>query len=167
MGQVTVGQLTTNAEGQGRLDLHNLASLPAMQGGVTVLQLNPTNRDNSLALSGTLSADAAFGSKLEAKLATPSGSARGSAKFDPASGQFEVKVDGARANVQYAVYANGDATTGTLVGHATADGRGRVRFEILTDATFPALSAGSVITVASADGQTLVQGMLATHGDDN
>jgi hypothetical protein len=164
---VTVGQLTTNAEGEGSVDLHDVTGLPAIQSGVTVLHLNPTGGDASLALSGTLSADAAIGSKLEAKLAAPSGSAQGSAEFDPAPGQFEVKVEGAAANTQYAVYVNGDAATGTLVGHATADSRGRVRFEVLTDATFPALAAGSVITVASADSQTLVQGTLAAGGDDN
>jgi hypothetical protein len=164
---VTVGQLTTNAEGEGRLDLHNVTGLPAIQSGVTLLHLNPTSGDASLTLSGTLSADAATGSKLEAKLTAASGSARGAAEFDPSSGQFEVKVEGAAANVQYAVYVNGDAATGVLVGHMTTDSRGRAELEIVADSTFPALADGSVITVASVDGQTLVQGMLAAGGDDN
>jgi hypothetical protein len=164
---VTVGQLTTNAEGEGRLDLHDVTGLPPIQSGVTVLHLNPTGGDTSVALSGTLSTDSATGSKLEAKLAAPSGPAQGAAEFDPAAGRFEVKVEGGAADTRYAVYVNGDANTGVLVGHVTTDSRGRAELEIVTDSSFPALTAGSAVTVVTADGQTLVRGSLATDGDNN
>ena len=164
---VTAGPHTTNAEGEGRLDLHDLNGLPTPQNGVTVLHLNPTSGDGSLALSGTLSTDTATGGKLEGDLRAPSGPANGKAEFDPAAGQFEVKFEGAAANTTYGVYVNGDATTGTLVGHVTTDSRGRGKVKIVTDASFPALQAGSVVTVATADGLIVVQGTLSASGDDN
>ena len=165
---VTLGQLTTNGEGEGQLELHS-ANLPAVQSGASVLTLMPTSGDTTLAIRGTFVAAAApnsTGSNLETVLRDAAGKSAGSAEFNGGESQFEVKLNGVAPNTTYKVYVNGDATTGTLVATVTSDVYGRGKLEILTDASFPSLQAGSQVTVTGTDGQTVLQGTLQPSSDD-
>lgn len=163
---VTLGQLVTNGEGEGQLELHD-ANLPPIQSGVSVLTL--TNGDPTLTVRGTFAAaadPAAAGSKLETVLANASGHSAGSAEFNGSESQFEVRFNGLTPNATFRVYVNGDATTGTLVATVQSDQNGRGKLEILTDASFPSLQSGSIITLTGTDGQTVLQGTLRASSDD-
>lgn len=168
---VAAGQLVTNAEGEGQLEVHDLANLPPLQDGVSVLHLRANPTDPGKDLAGTFAAHKnGDGTQLEASLSDPSdptGPQAGRAEFDPTAGQFEVKVSGLDPNTTYNVFLNGDATTGTQVAHVTTDSQGRGKVEIVTDAGFPALQTGSVATVADANGVTVLSGQFGNGGDDN
>ncbi len=167
---VTVGQVTTNADGDGQLEVHNAAGLPALTDGVSVLNVTPTSGDATLSLTGAFGNSATSANKLEASLTNPGnpgGPLLGSAEFDAINGQFEAKVFGATPNTTYGVYVNGDATTGTLVGQVTTNDMGRGKIELITDANFPTLHAGSQLTVADAAGTTILQGAFGESSDDN
>src|SRR5262245_37001841 len=167
---VTVGQLVTNAEGEGELEVHDLANLPPLQDGVSVLHLTANPADPTRDLSGTFLAHTnASGDELEAVLtdpADPNSPRIGQAELNSEDGEFQVEVFGLAANTTYDVFVNGDASTGTLVGHVTTNDQGQGELELLTDASFPAVKAGSVITVADSAGTTVIQGTFGT-GDDN
>jgi hypothetical protein len=165
---VTVGQLVTNAQGEGEFEAHNFA-LPALTASVSVLHLNPTSGDPNAVLSGTLGTPATTGGQMETTLSPtdPASAASGKAEFNPGDGQFEMKIAGAAANTTYSIYVNGDATTGTLVATVTTDSQGNGKVEIVTDASFPPLQAGSAVTVADATGATALSGQFGNAGDDN
>ena len=167
---VAVGQITTTAEGEGELEVHNLSGLPALQDGVSLLHLTAANNDPSLAIDGTFSNSATASSQLEANLSDPSNPSSpiiGRAEADLADGSFEVKFFGAAPDTVYHVYVNGDALTGTLVGDVTTQSDGRGKLEIVMGANFPALQAGSTIVVADGNGVTVIAGILASSVDDN
>ncbi|HJZ90399.1 MAG TPA: hypothetical protein VKE40_05970, partial [Gemmataceae bacterium] len=167
---VTVGQLVTNAEGEGELEVHDVANLPPLQDGVSVLHLTANPADPTKDLSGTFLAHTNdSGDELEAVLtdpADPNAPRIGQAELNSADGEFQVEVFGLAANTTYDIYVNGDASTGTLVGHVTTNDQGQGELELLTDASFPAVKVGSVITVADSAGTTVIQGTFGT-GDDN
>src|SRR5262249_40235108 len=112
---VTVGQLVTDAQGEGELEVHDLANLPPLQDGVSVLNLTANPADPSKDLSGTFLAHTNdSGTDLEAVLtdpADPSAPRIGEAQLSPDNGEFQVEVFGLAANTTYDIYVNGDAST--------------------------------------------------------
>jgi Ca2+-binding RTX toxin-like protein len=166
---ISVGQFVTNAEGEGELEVHNLANV-TLQDGVSVLHLTANPADPTKNLSGTFLAHTeAAANELNAILldpADPTGPRIGKAELKPEAGEFQVEVFTLAANTTYDVFVNGNATTGTLVGHLTTDHEGEGKLELLTDASFPSVQAGSVVTVADSTGTTVIQGTFAAGDDD-
>ena len=167
---ISVGQLVTNSEGEGELEIHNLANLPPLEDGVSTLHLTANSADPTKDLSGTFLAHTdADANELEAILldpANPTSPRIGKAELKPEDGEFQVEVFRLTANTTLDVFVNGDASTGILVGHLTTDQEGEGNLELLTDASFPAVQAGSVVTVADSTATTVIQGVFGV-GDDN
>ena len=55
---------------------------------------------------------------------------------------------------------DGDAATGVPVAQVTTDGNGYAQLELPAGANFPAVQEGTVVTVATAVGEIVVQGTL-------
>jgi hypothetical protein len=146
-GSTTLGNIKTNANGQGTLAVSDVSTTLTAGSPVTV-----ADSSGNTVLSGTLAA-----SRLVATLGGSSGG-DGIAFYhaSPVSGQNSLRVGlfGLTANATYTVQLNGN-TIGTVT--TNANGRGQLSQTNL--ATPP--TAGSIVTVLDSTGATILQGTLA------
>jgi hypothetical protein len=157
----TLGQITTDTNGQGELSLTGITAAIAAGSSVTVLDAN-----SSTVLQGTFGignsgchSGSASGQQLSASLTGTSGGT-GQAQFSSGStsGQnsFELIVSGLTAGQTYSVQVDG-----TTIGQITTDshGQGQLQLSNLT----ATIAAGTVITVLDANDATVLQGTFAVE----
>ena len=149
-GTTTLGTITTDANGQGKLSVSDLS--PALVAGAAI---TVTDSSSATVLTGTL---ANAKTTLTAALTGATGTS-GSVTFksDSVTGDnsLSVKVSGLKASSTYTV-VSGTTTLGSLT--TDASGTGTLSVSDLS----PALAAGAVITVLDADAATVLSGTLAT-----
>jgi hypothetical protein len=149
-GSTTLGTFTTNADGQGRLNVRDLSTALAAGDAITV-----ADPSGSTVLSGTLAA-----THLVATLGgTGGGDGLASYQANVAAGQnsLQVILFGLSAHSAYSVQLGG-----TTVGTVTTNANGRGVLSVSNLATPPA--AGSVLTVLDSGGATVLQGSFAAGG---
>jgi hypothetical protein len=157
IGGATVGQITTDADGDGKLHLSNLTATVAAGTNITVL-----DSTGATVLSGTFAAPEATVTKLHADLTGAtgtSGHARYHADATAGTNSLTLKVSGLAASVTFTVKIGG-----TTVGQITTDanGKGRVTFTNLT----ATVAAGTAITVLDSTGATVLSGTFVAGGGE-
>jgi Ca2+-binding RTX toxin-like protein len=158
---IDLGQITADANGTALLELIDSPGLPALLDGVSVLHATDTTPGATTDLSGTVFDPNAV--HFMANLANPvdpSGPLWGFADFNANTRRLLLDFGGADANTTYTVYVGGDAATGTAVAQVTTGDNGYARLQFLAGATFPTVQEGTAVTVATAAGDTVVQGAL-------
>ncbi len=160
---VTVGQFTTDADGNGEFEVSDPAGLGAVTAGDGTAEVTDAAAGGTDDLTGALvSTDDTI---LTAGLTSPSafGSGEGAALLDATTGLLAVDVTGLAANTTYTVYVNGDATSGQAVGAITTDADGAGHLDVSVG--LPDVQSGATLTVADANGEVALQGTLATLDD--
>jgi hypothetical protein len=164
----TLGSITTDPEGEGEFEVTDPANFPTVVDGKGTLTASDKATGGTNVLMGTFVSVQAT-TALSAQLMDSAGFTVGEARFDPSSGEFGVRIEGAPANTTYTVFLNGDAKSGVMVGTFTTDSEGFGHFEL--SAGVPTLAAGSTITIADASGATVLTGTFqpkaSEGGDDN
>jgi hypothetical protein len=156
----TLGQITTDTNGQGELSLTGLTTAVAAGSTVTVLDAN-----SATVLQGTYAIGSSgchggsgTGQQLSASLTGTTGSGQAQFSSGSISGQnsFELIVYGLTAGQTYTVQVDG-----TTIGQITTDstGQGQLQLSNLT----ATISAGTVITVLGANDTTVLQGTFAVE----
>jgi hypothetical protein len=161
----TIGQVNTDANGQGELTLSDPA-LAIVAGSVIQVVQSQTSvtlqavqaADSTVVLSGTFAAANNFhtGQDLTAALTGTSG-ATGTAEYRAAStgeNRFELSASGLTANASDDVQVDG-TSVGQLI--TDANGQGELELSGLT----ATITAGSVLTVLDDQGTTVLQGTFA------
>jgi hypothetical protein len=157
----TLGRVTADDTGTGLLEVTDPPGLPALLDEVSVLWARDTAPGATTALTGTVYGpeDVHFMGNL-ANPTDPSGPLWGFADFNVNTRRLHLWFGAADANTTYTVYMNGDAATGTPVAQVTTDDNGYARLELPAGADFPLVQEGTLVTVANAAGETVVQGAL-------
>jgi hypothetical protein len=166
-GSTTLGTISTDANGHGRLAVSDLSPALAAGGSITVVDSN-----NSTVLSGTLasassSEDEGYSHEcssegerttLSATLTGTAG-ASGTVSFTSNSesghNTLDVQVSGLSDNSTYTV-ESGTTTVGTIT--TNANGEGQLSVSDLS----PALTSGATITVLDSNQSTVLSGTLQT-----
>jgi hypothetical protein len=159
-----LGQITTNDDGDACFEVTDPANFPTLTSGTSTITASGASTGGTDVYTGTLVAP-----NVQAVVGTwltdTAGFKVGGAIFDPNKGEFHLGFLGAPPNTTYTIYVNGDATTGTAIGTVTTNAWGGAQFDLSTDSSFPALAAGSTITVADSTGATVLTGTFQVIGD--
>jgi hypothetical protein len=159
----SLGQVTTDGEGEACFEATDPANFPTLTSGAATITASDAATGGSDVYTGTLVAPTVNAqSPLATTLTDTAGFQVGGAFFDPNHGVLGLGFFGAPANTTFTVYVNGDATTGVSVGTVTTTDWGFAKFEVTAGTGFPTLAAGSVITVADANGATVLTGTFQT-----
>jgi hypothetical protein len=163
---VTLGQLTTDGTGAAEFDMSDPPNMPALQDGASAVEVTDVNYGGTDDLRGTIANlnDNWLGANLSAPH-NDFGLTFGAAALNLTVGKMDIAVQGLVPDTTYLIYANGDATTGTLLGQFTTDDNGNGQFELASGTT--GVDVGSTMTIANADGLTAMVGTFAVvSGDD-
>jgi hypothetical protein len=159
---VTVGTLTTGADGAAELDLLHPANFPTLSSS-SIVQLTATGADT---IQGTFALQTETEGNFSADLTGITG-ASGKARFKGEDSRFVLHVNGLAANTTYMVSINSTGTgTPVQIGTITTDADGDARLRLKTDSTFPTIQSGSVITITDASGNVVLQGTFSSTGDE-
>jgi hypothetical protein len=152
-GSTTLGTITTDANGKGKLSVSDLS--PALTAGATITVTDPSS---ATVLSGTLATPTApTNTNL---IATLGGTAGGDgfaffhANSATGNNRLRLFLFGLTASSTYTVQLGG-----STIGTVTTDANGRGQLSLSNLSTPPA--AGSVLTVLDSTGATVLQGSFA------
>jgi hypothetical protein len=156
VGSTTIGSLTTDATGTGKVSLSNVAAAIAAGSIITV-----QDWQNTTVLQGTFGSGSgcqAQGSQALSATLSGSAGASGFAQYTPGttSGQnsFALQVSGLSASAPYSIQV-GSGTIGSF----TTDSSGAGSLSLSNVST--AISAGSILTVLNAQNNPVLSGTFA------
>ena len=135
---VSIGTLTTDANGDGSLKIKNLTSAVNASSALTVGDL--TGSFTQVKFSATLAGDVT--------------SVFGSASYSSTRQDLNVKLNGLSAKTTYSILVDG-----TSVGTVTTNKHGLARFHLNSSAL--SIVAGTVLTVVDASNTTVMTGTFA------
>jgi hypothetical protein len=158
VGGTTVGQVATNASGNGSVTLNNLTATIAAGSVVSVVDTSTT--PSTTVLTGTLAASGGChaGQRLSASLIGTTGS--GFATYSSAENSLRVSVSGLATGATYTLQVSNGTATPTTVGQITTDtnGNGKLSASNLS----ATIATGTTISVVDSSGTTVLSGTFST-----